>query len=107
MPGYSAQEKQNLAALGTAIRQIREALGWSQEQLAERVELHRTYIGGVERGERNLCLLNILAIAKAMGISPGRLIDRAFPASNAATTSGCPDAATPDDTAPDGEQDTD
>lgn len=97
MPGYSAQEKQHLVALGTAIRQIREALGWSQEQLAERVELHRTYIGGVERGERNLCLLNILAIAEAMGISPGRLIDRAFPASTAVTTSGCPD-----DTAPDG-----
>ncbi|KAF5040743.1 helix-turn-helix protein [anaerobic digester metagenome] len=79
MPGYSALEKQHLIALGTTIRQVREALGWSQEQLAERVELHRTYIGGVERGERNLCLLNILAIAEAMGISPGKLIDRAFP----------------------------
>jgi transcriptional regulator with XRE-family HTH domain len=78
MSGYSAEEKQHLIELGAAIRHFREALGWSQEQLAERVELHRTYIGGVERGERNLCLLNILAIADALGISPGRLIDMAF-----------------------------
>lgn len=79
MPGYSVEEKQHLIALGAAIRHFREALGWSQEQLAERVELHRTYIGGVERGERNLCLLNILSIADALGVSPGRLIDAAFP----------------------------
>ena len=96
MPGYSVLEKQQLMALGTAIRQFREALGWSQEQLAERVELHRTYIGGVERGERNLCLLNILVIAKAMGMSPGRLIDRAFP-DHAASTPHVPAAATPED----------
>ncbi|MBG3878770.1 helix-turn-helix transcriptional regulator [Desulfovibrio oxamicus] len=96
MPGYSAQEKQQLMELGATIRQFREALGWSQEQLAERVELHRTYIGGVERGERNLCLLNILAIAEAMGVSPGRLIDRAFPDRAAVAASGCPDATTPD-----------
>ncbi|MDR3044490.1 MAG: helix-turn-helix domain-containing protein [Desulfovibrio sp.] len=92
MPGYSVEEKQHLTALGSAIRHFRETLGWSQEQLAERVELHRTYIGGVERGERNLCLLNILAIAEAMGISPGRLIDRAFPSRAAAGIPVPPDA---------------
>ncbi|MGJ3522413.1 helix-turn-helix domain-containing protein [Nitratidesulfovibrio sp. D1] len=85
MSGYSAEEKQCLIELGAAIRHFREALGWSQEQLAERVELHRTYIGGVERGERNLCLLNILAIADALGIPPGSLIDRAFSARIPAT----------------------
>lgn len=79
MPGYSTEEKQHLTALGAAIRHFRETLGWSQEQLAERVELHRTYIGGVERGERNLCLLNILSIADALGVAPGGLIDAAFP----------------------------
>lgn len=87
MPGYSVKEKQHLSALGAAIRHFREALGWSQEQLAERVELHRTYIGGVERGERNLCLLNILSIAAALGVSPGRLIDAAFPGQANATAS--------------------
>ncbi|MBZ2172892.1 helix-turn-helix domain-containing protein [Nitratidesulfovibrio sp. SRB-5] len=96
MPGYSTLEKQQLMALGTTIRQIRESLGWSQEQLAERVELHRTYIGGVERGERNLCLLNILAIAEAMGMPPGRLIGRAFP-DHAASTPLRLAAATPED----------
>ncbi|HCG03670.1 MAG TPA: XRE family transcriptional regulator [Desulfovibrio sp.] len=95
MSGYSTKEKQRLSALGAAIRHFREALGWSQEQLAERVELHRTYIGGVERGERNLCLLNILSIADALGVSPGRLIEVAFPGrANVAAPSG-DDADTP------------
>lgn len=96
MTGYSAVEKQQLAALGTAIRRFREMRGWSQEQLAERVELHRTYIGGVERGERNLCLLNILSIADALGVPPHEVIAAAFPPRRPTRPDICPGNAPPD-----------
>jgi transcriptional regulator with XRE-family HTH domain len=51
---------------GANVRVRREQLGISQEQLAERAGVHRTYVGSVERGERNLSLLNILRIAAAL-----------------------------------------
>jgi len=54
---------------------VRERLGISQEELADRAGLHRTYLGGVERGERNLGLLNLIRIAKALGISPAALFE--------------------------------
>lgn len=52
--------------IGLAIRQQREALGWSQEMLAFESGLHRTYIGAVERGEKNLTLRNAVRITHAM-----------------------------------------
>jgi transcriptional regulator with XRE-family HTH domain len=52
--------------LGQNIRNIRLACGFSQEELADRAGLHRTYIGSVERGERNISLDNIVAIAEAL-----------------------------------------
>lgn len=54
---------------GAHVRKLRNARGWSQEHLAERAGLHWTYVGGVERGERNPTLLVIARIAKAFGIS--------------------------------------
>jgi transcriptional regulator with XRE-family HTH domain len=60
--------------LGQAVRKTRKRLALSQEQLAERAELHWTYIGGIERGERNVSLLNIVKIAHALEISPARLL---------------------------------
>lgn len=46
----------------------------SQEELAHRANLHRTYVGSVERGERNISLLNILALAAAVNVDAGSLI---------------------------------
>jgi transcriptional regulator with XRE-family HTH domain len=57
-----------LRRFGKNIRIRREALGLSQEALAEKADLDRTYIGGVERGERNATLRTTLRPAKALGV---------------------------------------
>jgi transcriptional regulator with XRE-family HTH domain len=59
---------------GFNIRIKRQRLGISQEELASRARLHRTYIGSVERGERNISLINILKIAQALECSPIELL---------------------------------
>jgi transcriptional regulator with XRE-family HTH domain len=60
--------------LGRTVRKRRQALGLSQEGLAEKADLHWTYIGGIERGERNVGLVNIVKISRALGITPARLL---------------------------------
>lgn len=57
-------------AFGKAVKKARKRRGWSQEMLAEKTKLHRTYIGSVERGERNISLENIVAIADALEQKP-------------------------------------
>ena len=61
-------------AFGHAVRKLRLARGLSQEKLAELADIHRTYIGDVERGTRNIALLNMLRIAHALGTSLSGLI---------------------------------
>lgn len=63
-----------LKKFGDRVRMLRKAKNLSQEQLAERSGLHRNYIGGIERGERNVALLNILRLAKALGVTPSELM---------------------------------
>ena len=63
------KEPDILARFGERVRQLRKISGLSQEQFAGRCELDRTYIGGVERGERNVSLRNITVIAQALGVS--------------------------------------
>ena len=58
---------------GDRIRELRLSKGLSQEELAFRVKIHRTYIGGIERGERNPSLKNIAAIANALGVTLSEL----------------------------------
>jgi transcriptional regulator with XRE-family HTH domain len=61
------------ALFGKRVRELRTARGFSQEELADRAGLHYTYVGGIERGERNPALVNIGRIAAALGISLAEL----------------------------------
>ena len=60
---------------GRHIRKLRLERGLSQEKLAELADLHRNYVGGVERGERNIALVNILRLAKGLRVRPTKLLD--------------------------------
>jgi len=73
----SRSESLLLHCLGSAIRERRQVLGLSQEELADKASLHRTYIGSVERGERNITLTGIKKIAAALQFSAAELVRRA------------------------------
>ncbi len=60
---------------GKRVREIRLRHGLSQEKLAEFADLHRNYVGGVERGERNISLLNIVKLARGLSVRPTKLIE--------------------------------
>lgn len=67
---------EDLAALGTRIRELRSRRGWSQEGFADRCGLDRTYVGGIERGERNLAVINLLRIARTLEVPVGTLFEK-------------------------------
>ena len=69
------QNSQIKIAFGNQIRVLRKKKNLSQEALALACDLDRTYIGGIERGERNPSLLNIFKIAKALGVEVKDLFD--------------------------------
>ena len=62
---------------GAAVRTARKDLGISQEALADACGLHRTYVSSVERGERNVSLVNIVIIANALGLTGSELLQNA------------------------------
>lgn len=64
-----------LRRFGMKVKKLRETKGWSQEELGKRSGLHRTYIGSIERSERNVSLLNIERIAKALNVKTSELIE--------------------------------
>lgn len=68
------QRTRILQTFGAAVRRERKALGLSQERLAQKAGVDRTYIGMVERGERNLSLMNIVRISRALGVHPTKLL---------------------------------
>lgn len=64
-----------LKIIGNNIRSFRTGLSLSQEQLAEKAGLHRTYIGAVERSEKNISAKNIAKIANVLEVPPHKILD--------------------------------
>ncbi len=60
--------------VGEKLRNLREKKGWSQEELGFEAGLHRNYIGGIERGERNVGVVNLAKLANALGVRPRDLL---------------------------------
>ena len=64
----------DIKSFAACVRKLRFGLGISQEELAERADLHRTYIADIERGARNPTLLTIKKLAKGLGVSAADLL---------------------------------
>ena len=68
------QKRDILERFGERVRQLRKKQGYSQETFAHECGLDRTYIGGIERGERNVALRNIDRLARTLGVSAAELM---------------------------------
>lgn len=73
-PSYAGDP--SLVALGEAIRAVRVQSGISQELLALSAGLDRSYMGGIERGEHNVAVINLVKIAAALDVKPSELLER-------------------------------
>jgi transcriptional regulator with XRE-family HTH domain len=69
-----AQRSQAHVALGRAVRDLRHVRDLSQEELADRSGMHRTYVGGIERGTRNPSFANLARLADALEVRPSELL---------------------------------
>lgn len=67
--------EQILKAVGNNIREYRQIRGFTQEELAFKSDLHRTYIGAVERGEKNITVLSLSKISAALEVETSKLMD--------------------------------
>lgn len=73
MPSASSKQIAQRQSFGARVRALRHEAGISQEDLAHRAELDRSYVGQVERGERNVSLDNIYRLARALDVPPGSM----------------------------------
>ncbi|MFT4064854.1 helix-turn-helix domain-containing protein [Paraburkholderia sp.] len=64
-----------LEMFGKRLVELRKAKGWSQETLALESGLARSYVGGIERGQRNIALYNICVLAKTLGVTPDEMLE--------------------------------
>ena len=71
----SIDDKKFLQRLGDRLRKQREVRGLTQQQLGDQCELHRTFVGSVERGERNVAILNLRKMAQALRVKLAELLD--------------------------------
>ena len=76
-PSPSFSGAPELVALGSAIRKLRQERGFSQEAFANEIGLDRSYVGGIERGEHNLAIMNLTRLATALGLTPSALLNAA------------------------------
>lgn len=76
-PFHSYREHPELASFGQAVRALRLEIGLSQEALADEAGIDRSYMGGIERGEHNLALINIKKIASALNQTVSELMKQA------------------------------
>jgi transcriptional regulator with XRE-family HTH domain len=79
MPRASVKidKDRDLVRVGAAVRARRKALELSQEELADNAGIDRSHMGKIERGERNVSLINIIRIANALGCSPSEILSDA------------------------------
>ncbi len=68
-------DKAPLKQFGLRLIELRKTKGWSQERLALESGLARSYVGGVERGLRNIAVLNIYKLAETLGVPPSMLLE--------------------------------
>jgi transcriptional regulator with XRE-family HTH domain len=68
----SKQRQSDLVQFGAAVRELRKARGFSQEAFGDACGIDRSYMGGIERGEHNLALVNILKIVAALDMQPSQ-----------------------------------
>ncbi len=74
-PTYAGAKE--LVALGKVIRELRLELEYSQEAFADEVGIDRSYVGGIERGEHNLALMNLIKISRTLKLSVSQLLGKA------------------------------
>ena len=67
-------ESASVKNVAVSVRKLRKARGWSQEEFASRCNLHRTYVGAIERAEENLTLKTLDKLAKALQVHPAQLL---------------------------------
>jgi ribosome-binding protein aMBF1 (putative translation factor) len=80
-PWVDMTDHESLRELGKRVREMRKQLGMTQEQLAHQAELDRSYVGGIERGERNITFSVLCQVARALAIDVGALTN-GIPASD-------------------------